>query len=137
MALAKAVCRGWGVRSCNLGRKETPPTHTQVYWALRPVTYQASVHFIDTSPRERTHLTHEGTYASPLPQAHPLLHTHTHTGVLFGACQLVTLHTQPKAKQARSSVTLSSHGLLLPPPGLVKTLLGTTPRVIQNVGTYP
>ena len=63
--------------------------------------------------------------------------THTHTGVLFGACQLVTLHTQPKAKQARSSVTLSSHGLLLPPPGLVKTLLGTTPRVIQNVGTYP
>ena len=66
-----------------------------------------------------------------------LTHTHTHTGVLFGACQLVTLHTQPKAKQARSSVTLSSHGLLLPPPGLVKTLLGTTPRVIQNVGTYP
>ena len=68
---------------------------------------------------------------------HTHTHTHTHTGVLFGACQLVTLHTQPKAKQARSSVTLSSHGLLLPPPGLVKTLLGTTPRVIQNVGTYP
>ena len=61
-----------------------------------------------------------------------LTHTHRHTGVLFGACQLVTLHTQPKAKQARSSVTLPSHGLLLPPPGL-----GTTPRVIQNVGTYP
>ena len=68
---------------------------------------------------------------------HTHTHTHTHTGVLFGACQPVTLHTQPKAKQARSSVTLSSHGLLLPPPGLVKTLLGTTPRVIQNVGTYP
>ena len=67
----------------------------------------------------------------------PSTHTHTHTGVLFGACQRVTLHTQPKAKQARSSVTLSSHGLLLPPPGLVKTLLGTTPRVIQNVGTCP
>ena len=73
-------------------------------------------------------------WISPPPYG---IHTHTHTGVLFGACQLVTLHTQPKAKQARSSVTLSSHGLLLPPPGLVKTLLGTTPRVIQNVGTYP
>ena len=73
----------------------------------------------------------------PCVQVSPKQHTHTHTCVLFGACQLVTLHTQPKAKQARSSVTLSSHGLLLPPPGLVKTLLGTTPRVIQNVGTYP
>ena len=60
------------------------------------------------------------------------LHTHTHTGVLFGACQLVTLHTQPKAKQARTSVTSTTRAAL----GLVNPLPGTTPRVTQNVRNH-
>ena len=47
-----------------------------------------------------------------------LTHTHTHTGVLFGACQPVTLHTQPKAKQARSSAQQPPPGLHSPPPPL-------------------
>ena len=64
-------------------------------------------------------------------------HTHTHTGVLFGACQLVTLQSQPKAKQARISVIRPPHGLLTPHPGPVKLLLDTTPRVTHNVGLGP
>ena len=63
---------------------------------------------------------------------HCLTHTHTHTGVLFGACQLVTLHTQPKAKQARTSVTSTTRAA----PGLVNPLPGTTSRVTQNVRNH-
>ena len=59
-------------------------------------------------------------------------HTHTHKGVLFGACQLVTLHTQPKAKQARTSVTSTTRAA----PGLVNPLPGTTSRVTQNVRNH-